>query len=55
MKTFYCRTCGNTLEYIQQSFDSMSFIVPVPQQCYCKNNVCKDYGYVVVAGIPEQN
>jgi len=48
-----CRKCKEKLKTISQGFDTFNFLNPTTQM-YCDNNFCEIFGYVVVAGLPEE-
>ena len=47
-----CKTCKFKLRDIPKSFDAFGMFQVTPQ--YCTNEKCKDFGYVVMIGYPEE-
>lgn len=48
-----CRECKQKMLLVPVAFDARAFLQSV-QQHYCNNKDCKYFGFVTVAGLPEE-
>lgn len=49
-----CRKCKEVMKDAPIGFDSFSFLNQI-KMMYCNNEKCEHFGFVTVAGLPDDN